>query len=62
MVEAEAPRLLPVRIVSTAADAGTAPGFGIEIVLAGGRRIRVAEAFDPETLGRVIKLLERPTC
>lgn len=58
---AVAPRFLPVRIVS-AGGAGPAPPSGIEIELGDGRRIRVAETFDPAALARVIEVLERPTC
>lgn len=62
VVGAVAPRFLPVRIVSARDVAGAVPGSGLEIVLAGGRRIRLAETFDPAALVRVVEILERPTC
>lgn len=54
------PRLLPVRVISAVHDLGEHPV--IEIVLVGGRRVRVAEGFDAAALGRVIEVLERVAC
>jgi len=34
------------------------PAGGIEVVLANGRCLRVAAGFDPQTLVRVVELLE----
>ena len=50
------PTFLPVRVI---ADKPAAPaGGGIEVVLANGRCLRVAAGFDPQTLVRVVELLE----
>jgi hypothetical protein len=52
-------RLVPVEVLKsrgkpqTAAKAG-----GVAILLAGGRRIEVPPAFDPQTLNRVVRILE----
>ena len=60
----QAPRprraFVPVRIIP---DADTRPTRGmIEIVLAGGRRIRVGEGFAPQTLAEVVAVLEAKGC
>jgi len=57
---AKGPRLLPVRLISTVPD--LREHSVIEVVLVSGRRVRVAEGFDPVALGRVIEVLERGTC
>jgi hypothetical protein len=57
---AKGPRLLPVRLVSTAPDLSEHPV--IEVVLVSGRRVRVADGFDPAALGLVIEVLERGAC
>ena len=49
---------LPVHL----AEPIPATGSGIELVLAAGRRIVVAAGFDPETLRRVIAVLEDRPC
>lgn len=59
-----APSFLPVRIVPSR---GTVAGpveaaSGIEIVLGGGRRIRVGATFDPAVLTRVLEVLEHGSC
>jgi hypothetical protein len=52
-------RLVPVEVLkSRAKPQPAAHGGGVAILLAGGRRIEVAPAFDPQTLNRVIQLLE----
>jgi transposase-like protein len=59
-----APSFLPVRIVPSSgqlADPGD-PSSGIEIVLGGGRRIRVGATFDPAVLARVLEVLEQASC
>jgi hypothetical protein len=58
------PSFLPVRIVPSR---GTVAGpvdaaSGIEIVLGGGRRIRVGATFDPAVLTRVLAVLEHGPC
>jgi hypothetical protein len=50
-----APRLVPVRLVGAAEGA-------IEVLLAGGRSVRVRAGFDEGTLRRVIAVLETPAC
>jgi transposase len=49
---------LPVRLVEPIAPAGP----GVEVVLGPGRRVVVAPGFDPETLRRVIAVLEGRPC
>ena len=49
---------LPVHL----AEPIPATGSGIELVLAAGRRIVVAAGFDPETLRRVVAVLEGRPC
>jgi transposase-like protein len=52
------PHFVPVRIQSAGRDANT-DGSGVEVVLEGGRRIHVGRNFDPETLIRLVAMLER---
>jgi hypothetical protein len=40
----------------------TATGSGVEVVLGPGRRIALAPGFDPETLRRVVAVLEGRPC
>jgi hypothetical protein len=49
------PRLVPVRLVGAAEGA-------IEVLLGGGRSVRVRAGFDEATLRRVIAALESPAC
>ena len=49
------PAFLPVRVL---AEKPEPPAGGIEVVLANGRCLRVAAGFDPQTLVRVVELLE----
>jgi transposase len=44
--------------VQVAADAPPALGDFLEVVLAGGRTVRVAPGFDPATLRRLLAVLE----
>src|SRR4029077_2664355 len=53
--EAAPPAFVPVRVV--AAD-GPPPGTTIEVVLRGGRTVRVAPGFDAATLQHVVAALE----
>jgi transposase len=49
------PAFLPVRILPERAEPCSG---GIEVVLANGRSVRVGAGFDPQTLVRVVELLE----
>ena len=52
-------RLVPVEVLKRRAKPQpAAPGIGVAVLLAGGRRIEVPPAFDPQTLHRVIQVLE----
>jgi hypothetical protein len=53
-----AARFLPVAIPAAPVDSAR-PADPLVLVLAGGRRLAVAEGFDPETLHRLIDALER---
>jgi transposase len=46
---------LPVRVVP---DEDPAPAHSLEVVLAGGRRLRVTPGFDPATLRQLLAVLE----
>jgi hypothetical protein len=57
--DAEAVRFVPVRVVPDDQPARTAPGaVGLEVLLAGGRLIRVGPGFDAATLQRLLVVLE----
>lgn len=49
------PAFLPVRILP---EQGEPASGNIEVVLANGRSVRVSAGFDPQTLVRVVELLE----
>ena len=49
------PAFLPVQVL---ADPTESPAGGIDVVLANGRCVRVGVGFDPQTLVRVVELLE----
>ena len=55
----EAMRFHPVRLVGV--EPGKESGSAIEILLVGGRRVRVAGGFDAEDLQRVLAVLEPGT-
>jgi transposase len=58
--DAAAGTFVPVRVVP---DEEPAPATRLEIVLAGGRRLRVAPGFDPATLHQLLAVLEEgPPC
>jgi transposase len=58
--EAAPPAFVPVRVVGAEAPA---PGRTIEVVLCGGRTVRVAPGFDAATLQQVLVALEEgPPC
>src|SRR5262245_9656921 len=52
---AEAPAFVPVQVV---ADATPAEASALEVVLVGGRAVRVAPGFDAATLRRLLAVLE----
>jgi hypothetical protein len=57
--ENQAPSFLPVRM----AEAGVAKAaYGIEIVMAQGRTVRVPAGFDRQTLAEVLAVLEDRPC
>jgi hypothetical protein len=58
---ASAPRFVPVTLAVPAPETPTAPR-PIEILLAGGQRVAVAQGFDPETLRQVVAALEDRLC
>lgn len=53
--EAAAPAFVPVHVVP---DEGPSPAPSLEVVLAGGRRLRVTPGFDPATLRQLLAVLE----
>jgi hypothetical protein len=57
-----APAFLPVRIAEATARDEASDRTGIEVVLGPGRRVVVAPGFDPETLRRVVAVLEDRPC
>jgi hypothetical protein len=58
---APSPAFLPIR-VTEAAGPPVPERAGVEVVLAPGRRIVIAPGFDPETLRRVVAVLEGLPC
>ena len=56
---AEAPAFVPVRLRSRPGDPAQHP---FEVVLAGGRLLRVAGAFDPAALRQLLDVLEQSPC
>jgi transposase len=57
-----APTFLPVTITRPAALVPRSTSSGIEVVLAGGRVVRVHERFDANLLRRVVAALEERSC
>ena len=55
--QTDPPCFLPVRVVTSAVVGSDARG-AIEVVLAGGRRIRVRDDFDAAVFTKVVRLLE----
>ena len=53
---------LPVTILPDPSSAITDPPAHLELVLPNGRRIAVAPGFDPQTLRRLIAVVEGPSC
>ena len=58
---APSPTFLPIRIAELAAPP-MPDRTGVEVVLGPGRRIVIAPGFDPETLRRVVAVLEGLPC
>jgi hypothetical protein len=56
---AAAPAFVPARFRHPLAEAGQHP---FEVVLAGGRLLRVGPAFDPAALRQLLDVLEQPPC
>ena len=52
-------RWLTVELSGANQARGSEAGSGLALVLSRGRRIEVGRGFDPETLSRLVKLLER---
>jgi hypothetical protein len=59
---APSPAFLPICIAEVTADPPVPVRTGVEVVLAAGRRIVVGAGFDPETLRRVVAVLEGRPC
>jgi transposase-like protein len=51
-------RFVAVNVNGAAPRAKPAPAAGLEVVLAGGRRIAVGPGFDVATLGQLVRALE----
>jgi hypothetical protein len=56
------PAFLPIRIAEVVATSSVPDRTGVEVVLTAGRRIVLGAGFDPETLRRVIAVLEDRPC
>jgi hypothetical protein len=57
--DAEKTQFVPVRLADASEPTPTTPATaGVELVLAGGRSVRVAPGFDAPTLKRLLALLE----
>ena len=57
-----APTFLPVAIRPEPSPTSTAPSQPLELILSHGRRLAIAPGFDPETLRRLLGVLEAPPC
>lgn len=55
-------RFLPVAVVPDRSLAVDGPEGAIEVLLAGGRRVRVGHGFDAATLLRLVRALESLPC
>ncbi len=53
---------LPVQVTEAAAAHEASDDAGVAIVLGAGRRVVVTPGFDPETLRRVVAVLEGRSC
>jgi transposase-like protein len=56
--DAQAPRFVPVQVVSEEKPVGNASGQALELLLGSGRVLRVGPDFDEPTLRRLLALLE----
>lgn len=56
--ESSSPVFAPVQIMDAGSVAPAGPSPGIEVELAGGRRVRFERDADPETVRRLVALLE----
>jgi transposase len=56
--DAETARFVPVHVIADEQPERDAFGDGLELILAGGRRLRVGPGFDGPTLRRLLALLE----
>jgi hypothetical protein len=56
------PAFLPIRFAEVVATPSVPDRTGVEVVLTAGRRIVLGAGFDPETLRRVIAVLEDRPC
>ena len=56
------PHFLPVTILPDPTPSFTDPTAHLELILPNGRRIAVAAGFDPQTLRRLIAVVEGPPC
>jgi transposase len=59
---AAAPHFVPVAIRPDPSPSISAPPSHLELVLTDGRRIAVAPGFDPQTLRRLLAVLEEAPC
>lgn len=57
-----APRFLPVTVKATPAILAPTGGTGLEVVLRGGRTVRVGSGCDERLLARVVEVLEGLPC
>ena len=56
------PDFLPVTVIPDSAHAAAAPHPPLVLILPYGRRLAIAPGFDPETLRRLLGVLEAPPC
>jgi hypothetical protein len=56
------PGFVPVTVAPDPAPAAVAPHQPLELILPHGRRLAIAPGFDPETLRRLLGVLEAPPC
>jgi hypothetical protein len=54
--DGQAVSFVPVQVIDKPAP------VGIELALAGGRRLLVRQNFDPQTLRQIVRVLEDPAC
>jgi hypothetical protein len=59
---ASTPGFLPITVLPNPTPASAAPHRPLELILPHGRRLAIAPGFDPETLRRLLSVLEGPPC